>query len=491
MPSHRLLLSAAVAATAALALSLTGGGGTAPASATESQAPSAVIAAAPASAAGWTTLFSDDFTGAAGAPVSSRWIPELGKWGTGAIDTTTNSTANIFLDGAGHLSIRALQDASGAWTSGRIITADKSFSAPEGGQLLMTASIKLPDPELAVGYWPAFWALGLDANGAIDWPRTGEIDMLEAVNGLPQVIQTFHCDLPDGGACEEPYGITSGMQDCADCLTGYHTFSALIDRTDPNAEKIEFMVDGVVRHTVHESRVGTAAWNAAIANNYFLILNLAIGGGLPNGVCGCDSGAAPKTSGGTMSVDHVAVYRSGAPVAVAAATPTISGTAVVGKTLTAKPGVWTPSDVSFTYAWKRNGVPIPGAVGASYRLTEADAGTTVTVSVTGSKQGYSSATATSAGKAIPLLTLTSTPVPKLIGTAAVGNTLTVDTGSWAPRPVALTYQWKRNGVPIAGATGATYVVAAADRGAGLTVSVTGSKQGYTSVTKTSAAKTVR
>ncbi len=486
----RILVRLALATAATLALSLTGAATAAPATASGPQAPAAVIAAAPSSAAGWTTLFTDDFAGSAGAPVSSAWIPELGKWGTGAIDTTTNSTANVFLDGAGRLSIRALRDASGAWTSGRIITADKSFSAPEGGRLLMTASIKLPNPELATGYWPAFWALGLDENGAIDWPRTGEIDILEAVNGLPQVFQTFHCDLPEGGACNAPYGLTSGMQDCGGCLTGYHTYSALIDRTVPGAEKLQFMVDGVVRHTVEERQVGGPAWDAAIDNDFFLILNLAIGGGLPNGVCRCDSAAAPKTSGGTMSVDHVAVYRSEAPLVITAGTPTISGTAAVGGTVTAKTGSWAPADVGFSYSWRRNGVVIAGATGASYRVTSADAGTNLTLAVTGSRPGYLPVTAISAGKSIPKLTLASTPTPRLIGSGAVGTTLTVDAGSWAPRPVALKYQWKRNGVPIPGATRTTYAVASADRGRVLTVSVTGAKAGYTSVTKTSAGKVI-
>ena len=181
--------------------------------------PAAVLQAAPADAPGWTTLFRDDFSGPAGSAVGAKWEHEVGTWGTGAVDRTTASTDNVFLDGSGALSIRALRDASGAWTSGRIITADKSFAAPAGGRLLMTASVRLPAVADPTGYWAAFWALGRDADAQIDWPRTGEFDMLEAVNGTPQVIQTLHCDLPDGGACDEPYGITSGLQDCTSCLT--------------------------------------------------------------------------------------------------------------------------------------------------------------------------------------------------------------------------------------------------------------------------------
>jgi beta-glucanase (GH16 family) len=365
---------------------------------------SSVIAAAPAAAPGWTTLFADDFSGAAGAPVSSKWVHELGTWGTGAVDVTTASTANVFLDGTGALSIRALQDASRGWTSGRIITAQKNFAAPAGGQLLMTAAVRLPNPEQAVGYWPAFWALGLDGAGNIDWPRTGEIDMLEAVNGRSELFQTLHCDLVDGGSCNEPYGLTSGPQPCDGCLTSFHTYSALIDRTTPGAERVQFFVDGVVRHTIEQSAVAPAAWSAFIANNYFLILNLAIGGGLPNGACGCDSAAAPKTSGGTMSVDSVAVYQKPSASTTVSLqrlsstpTPKIRGTVAVGKTVTVDAGTWRPAPVTLSYQWLRNGREIPGATAGSFAITSVDAKTTLSVRVTGQKTGYTTVATTSSG----------------------------------------------------------------------------------------------
>jgi peptidoglycan hydrolase-like protein with peptidoglycan-binding domain len=69
---------------------------------------------------------------------------------------------------------------------------------------------------------------------------------------------------------------------------------------------------------------------------------------------------------------------------------TLSGTAKVGKTLTAKPGTWAPAP-KFTYRWYRNSVAIKGATKASYKLTAADKGKTVKVVVTGTKSGYPTA----------------------------------------------------------------------------------------------------
>jgi hypothetical protein len=66
----------------------------------------------------------------------------------------------------------------------------------------------------------------------------------------------------------------------------------------------------------------------------------------------------------------------------------------------------------------------------------------------------------------------------------------VSPGSWGPAPVQLAYRWKRNGVAIAGATGRTYTLTRSDAGKSVTVTVTGRKFGYTTVSKTSAARLV-
>lgn len=81
--------------------------------------------------------------------------------------------------------------------------------------------------------------------------------------------------------------------------------------------------------------------------------------------------------------------------------------------------------------------------------------------------------------------LTASPVPTITGGPRVGGTLTVTTGTWAPAPVALARQWMRDGVPIPGATGATYAPTVADVGAEISVRVTGSKTGYLTQSRTS------
>jgi hypothetical protein len=75
--------------------------------------------------------------------------------------------------------------------------------------------------------------------------------------------------------------------------------------------------------------------------------------------------------------------------------------------------------------------------------------------------------------------------PTVSGTLQVGHTVTASPGTW-DSGVALTYQWLRNGKPITGATGSTYALVAADRRAKVSVVVTGSKTGYTPLSRTSA-----
>ncbi|AUG80547.1 Beta-1,3-glucanase [Kitasatospora sp. MMS16-BH015] len=260
----------------------------------------------PSAPAGWTTVFSDDFAGPAGsAPNSSRWVYDTGpgsNFGTGEIETMTNSTANTHLDGNGHLNITAL-GSGGSWTSGRIHTPSALVGAPAGGKLQVTASIQQPNPANGLGYWPAFWMLGPG-----QWPENGEIDIMEDVNALSQVAGTIHCGTYPGGVCNEGNGIGSGLRACGGCQSGYHTYSMILDRTNTSAETITWYLDGAAYFSVNESQVGAATWQQAFDHNLTIIFDLAMGGGFPNGVCGCNTPTAATSSGGTMSVGYVAAY---------------------------------------------------------------------------------------------------------------------------------------------------------------------------------------
>jgi hypothetical protein len=285
----------------------------------------------PPAPAGWTTTFSDAFSGAAGSGVDGNWTYDQGtqytgtgcaaNWGTGEVERNTNSTTNVSEDGSGHLNITPVNSA-GSWTSGRLETVSSSFAAPAGGELEVSASIKQPNPGSGLGYWPAFWMLGAGfrASGAgtsgtmtcSNWPSVGEIDVMEDVNALSEVAGTLHCGVDPGGPCNETTGSGSGLVACSGCQTGFNTYSIIIDRTNTAAESISWLLNGTVYHTVTEAQIGTSTWQAAVDHGFFILLDVAIGGGFPNGVCNCTTPTSATSSGAAMSVGYVAVYSKAA-----------------------------------------------------------------------------------------------------------------------------------------------------------------------------------
>jgi len=291
--------------------------GAAVAVATGQQALAGTVPPAPP---GWSTVFRDDFAGAAGsAPSSANWFYDIGAdLGNEQISHNTSSTSNVYLDGKGRLVLKAI-NRGGSWTSARIESTRDDFQAPPGGELEMTASIEQPDPAHGMGYWPAFWALGSPVRAGGDPVISGEIDMLEDINGLNETAQFLH---DAAGVSSHP--LVACPAAGSGCQTGYHTYSMIINRTNTSAESLQVLIDGRVESTFTEARVGTTAWREAIDHGFFIIFDLAIGGHYPNGQCRCTTPTSVTTSGASMSVSYVAVYEKGGN-STPTATPTATG----------------------------------------------------------------------------------------------------------------------------------------------------------------------
>mgnify|MGYP002620302224 CR=1 FL=1 len=272
---------------------------------------------------GWSLVWADDFNGPAGSlPSSENWIFDLGhsypggpdNWGTGEIQRYTNDPANVSLDGSGNLRITPLRSASGEWTSARIETRRADFKPAPGRILRIEARIQMPNVtgDAALGYWPAFWALGSPYRGDYwNWPGIGEFDIMENVNGLNQVWGVLHCGVAPGGPCHEHDGLQASRA-CpgSSCQSAMHVYRFEWD-TSVSPNQLRWYVDGQHYHTVRQDQLDATTWSNMTGHaGYFLLLNVAMGGAFPNALAG-NTPTAATVPGRPMVVDYVGVWQSG------------------------------------------------------------------------------------------------------------------------------------------------------------------------------------
>jgi hypothetical protein len=148
------------------------------------------------------------------------------------------------------------------------------------------------------------------------------------------------------------------------------------------------------------------------------------------------------------------------PLPVNTVRPVVTGTQVVGSTLSSTTGTWTNA-TTYAREWNRNGSPIAGATGATYTLEPVDVGTLINVNVTATGPGgEASMDSLNAGpiEDVPLTAPVSTAAP----ICTVNPTYLLCTGgNWTPNPptYTLSYQWFADGVAVGGATGSTWTFA--------------------------------
>jgi len=253
-----------------------------------------------AQAQAWRLVWSDEFQGAAGAPVDARkWKAEIGGggWGNKEFEYYSDGTKNAHLDGHGSLVIKALQETLSQnfkcwygpcrYTSARLITKEK-FAQAYGR---FEARIKIPYGQ---GIWPAFWLLGDDID-KVGWPVCGEIDIMENIGREPAMVHgTIHGPGYSGSkGIGAPYALTGGKRFADD----YHLFAI---EWEPQA--IRFYVDGKLYATRTPAEIPTGAkW--VYDHPFFIILNLAVGGSWPG------EPDATTRFPQTMLVDYVRVYQ--------------------------------------------------------------------------------------------------------------------------------------------------------------------------------------
>ncbi|MBN1340774.1 MAG: family 16 glycosylhydrolase [Bacteroidales bacterium] len=231
----------------------------------------------------WSEEF--DYTG---LPDPLKWNMETGGdgWGNEELQYYSNNESNASVAN-GILTITAREEPMGGrdYTSARITTQGK-FDCKYGR---VEARIKLPYGQ---GLWPAFWMLGANFSSA-GWPGCGEIDIMEMVGGSGKdktVYATLHWD-NNGEHAQygESYSLQSGI-----FADDYHLFSI-----EWNEQKITAFVDDAQYYEIDITPSGLSEFHS----NFFIILNVAVGGTWPG----------PPNAGTsfpqTMEIDYVRVYQ--------------------------------------------------------------------------------------------------------------------------------------------------------------------------------------
>lgn len=225
-------------------------------------------------------LWADEFD-VNGAPNTSKWGYNTGTgdgWGNNELEYYTTRPENVIVEN-GLLKIKAIKEEymGSHYTSARLLTKGK-FSFKYGRAEVRA---KLP---VGGGTWPAFWMLGDNIDTA-PWPACGEVDILESVGNNPNVN---HSSLHSPGRSgNTPDTATTTVPNSA---TEFHVYAA-----DWTAESIKFYVDDKLFYTYANS--SSTPFNA----NFFLILNLAMGGNFGGKV-------DPNFTNATFEVDYVRVY---------------------------------------------------------------------------------------------------------------------------------------------------------------------------------------
>ncbi len=217
---------------------------------------------------GYSLVWEDNFDGS--SLNRNDWNVELHEpgWVNEELQEYVDSEENIFFEN-GNLVIRPVKSTVNGkihYTSGRISTQNKrDFTYG-----VFEARLKVPEGN---GFLPAFWLMATDENIYGQWPRCGEIDIME-VHGSD--TKTTYATIHYGNPHRQSQATKT--LDNGTFADGFHTYAV---KWEPG--EISWYVDGFLIHrendwySVTEGQ-GEITYPAPFDQPFYIILNLAVGG---------------------------------------------------------------------------------------------------------------------------------------------------------------------------------------------------------------------
>ncbi|WAC02764.1 glycoside hydrolase family 16 protein [Lacinutrix neustonica] len=170
------------------------------------------------------------------------------------------------------------------YTSSRL----KSIDLAEFKYGRVDVRAKLP---ASPGTWPAIWMLGANFP-SVGWPNCGEIDIMEQTGwDKNKILGTCHW-LNTSNSSYASYGLDTSILNAS---TQFHVYSL-----EWSAERIKILLDGVLFFVMNSD--ASAIANTPFQSDFFLILNVALGGSL--------GGEIPSNfSEDRMEIDYIRIFQ--------------------------------------------------------------------------------------------------------------------------------------------------------------------------------------
>ncbi len=244
---------------------------------------------------GYTLLWHDEFDGNSLDTNIWNYEPHQPGWTNNELQEYTTSEKNVFVKN-GQLVIKAVKtmDVGGKdyYTSGKVTTQNrKDFTYGK-----IVARAKVPEGK---GLWPAIWMMPQDEKKYGQWPKCGEIDIMEVLgNQANTAYGTIHYGEPHAQQ-QGTYVLSNGT-----FASDFHEFSV---EWEPG--EMRFYIDGNLYETVNDWFTAVSGENekpypAPFNQPFFVQLNLAVGGTWPG-----NPDTATNFDNAEFIVDYVRVYQ--------------------------------------------------------------------------------------------------------------------------------------------------------------------------------------